>query len=480
MNDLILIWGIISASVWLVVVYVNYRKSPLGWLTPTFLFGGGLLMFYIIPSIYWQFRPWSYNIPYYFGGLHLVLAGAALLSFFFIINLFNNSFFAKYKKLKPVSSADKNIMLGSKWWLILLPIAIGFIWRGYLFSLGWQARFERTMPAIFGSASLALIVTNFGTYFPACYYALVLIGNKNQKKVGIVIWIIDGLLRVYSLHRYEVLLFIFHSLIFFGILRIKLSKKIWISIAVSCILFIIIFGQIHNFTGKYLTGKRQYLSLGQTAEAIGKTSENYFSSGKSKFHGSQDRNPILRSIDDFMFRLFDARSASAVMMNIPNIIPFYNGKTFYHILFTFIPRYFYPSKPSLADIHFITIRAMPNDSGINPLGTVAEFYLNFGFVGVFFGGLICFLICKWGDGIILKKIRNIADISFVCTYPFLADLFWSSNFNFTQRICEGLRVFLVAGGIMLLLKITTKKHAARKMNFSESPVLVPARPFAVK
>lgn len=451
-----ILWGVVALTLWIVIIYVNVLKNPLGWITPTCLFGGGLLMFYIVPSLYWQFRPWHYDIYHYFEGLPLVLIAATIFSFPFLIDIFNNSSYPRFERNQK-KSIFQETTFRKFWWLLLIPICTGVLLRIQLFTLGWQGRLKHEVPLLLNSASLALIFRNFATYFPICYFALTWLGDKKHKQFGIIAWGIDGLLRIYSMHRYEILLFVFHSIIYMHLMQLKISKMVWIGIAIFCSLVIVIFGYSHYFAYKIMSPEQNYLSIKQVTEIITITSKNYFQKDDhTPEFGSKESNIILKTIDDFMYRLYDARSESAVMKSIPQKIPYYYGKTFVHILYAFIPRYFYVDKPNLREIHFITTKVMKSDSGINPLGTMAEFYLNFGFFGVFLGGIICFFLCRWGDMMILKYKKSSWNIALICTFPFLADLYWAANFNFTQRLCEGLRAILVAFLMLIIFLFIIK------------------------
>ena len=117
---IILLLGSIALMQW---TYIWHRASrgPLGWASPTSLFTTGILVLYIIPCIYWQFRPWKYSYPPYFEGLPLVLTGAVVLGIPFLFFL---SALPKQKK-KVQNNFYSSVKYHDNLWVILIPILSG-------------------------------------------------------------------------------------------------------------------------------------------------------------------------------------------------------------------------------------------------------------------------------------------------------------------------------------------------------------------
>ena len=93
-----------------------------------------------------------------------------------------------------------------------------------------------------------------------------------------------------------------------------------------------------------------------------------------------------RLLDDTFFRLYDACSASAVMINVPGTIPYFLMGRPSRIFFTLsFPASSGQANQALEVIYMVTTWVMPNDMGVNPLGTIGEFYINFGFAGDLLG-----------------------------------------------------------------------------------------------
>jgi hypothetical protein len=190
------------------------------------------------------------------------------------------------------------------------------------------------------------------------------------------------------------------------------------------------------------------LTIPDVVSVLKETGAGYFRGAFMGGYGSDEANLVLRTLDDTMYRLYEARSASAVMINVPEQIPYFYGETFVQALYALVPRYFWPEKPSLNEANLVTQWVMPDDSGFNPTGTLAEFYMNFGFLGVLAGGAVCFLLCAWAESVLTS--RRTKNPAWLCVYPLLAEQFLIANTTFTRRISEGLRGVLVLVLMMLL------------------------------
>lgn len=457
MQIYILVLGITSLLLWTFVCYRDAR-SPLGWISPTCLFAAGILLFYIIPSLYWQLRTWMYFCPPYFEGLPLVLGGTIILGLPFLCG----TLLWRGRKKEPNFQLPRG-KIGSLGWLFLLPILFGIGWRIYLLSLGWQGRLAREFPSLMGSESLASIVHNFSCYHPAIYFLLIACGNKRQRRIGRVLWVIDGLLQLILLSRYQIIRFVLFSLVFSTLLRWKITFQRWIAVGILGVFVLSVIGWSHSLLKNYLSNDRNFLSPLEVTEVLIEGTTQYFTDDVGGTHISPETNPLLRSLDDTMYRLYDARSASAVMTNVPDVIPYFYGRTLFHVIYVFTPRYFWPEKPDLGDIHKVTNLVMFPEIG-NPTGTVAELYMNFGFFAVLMGGVASFLLCRWGERNLARKggIRP----ALLCMYPILSEQCIFASYNFTQRISESIRGLLVLAMIALLLRFIRNRPQMKNIKIT--------------
>lgn len=460
----ILLIGGIALVLWSFVWRQAFLRSPLRWASPTCLFASGLLFFYIIPSLYWQLRPWTYYFPPYFKGLPLVLGSTLILGLPF---LWGALFGIERKIIRQPTIQFSKEKFGQSLWVFFPPIIIGIGWRIYLLTLGWQGRLAREIPQLLGSNNLALIVHNFWYYCPAFYFVLVACGNKVQRRIGRAFWIIDGLFVLTLMSRHIILRFVLISLVFFVLRGRKIILRQWVVIGIFTVFVLSIIGMSQSFMGEHLLYNKKFLNVLGVAKVVKKGTTSYFTEQAWGRHISTDSNPFFRSLDDTMYRLYDARSASAVIMNVPDVIPYFYGKTLIHIFYAFIPRYFWSEKPYLDDIHRVTYWVMFPESG-NSAGTLAELYMNYGFFAVLLGGITSFLLCRWGDRIVGRK-KGVSP-ALLCMYPILAEQYIHASHNFTQRICEGIRGLLVLALIMFLLWFNKRYFRVRFRNniyFSE-------------
>ncbi len=446
----IFILGIISLILWAFVWHRASYRSPLGWASPISLFAAGLLFFYIIPSLYWQFRPWNYFFPPYFEGLPIVLGSTVILG----LPFFGDALLGKRYKTTESKHIFQVAYLYRNWWLLFIPLFIGIGWRLNLISIGWQLRLARDNPTLLGSEDLGLIANNFSYYYPAIYFLLIAFGNKLQRRIGMVFWIIDGFLQIIILARHNILRFVFISLVFSALLRWKITLRQWLFIGIFCVFVMSVIGVSPSLVNNIFYYEKKFMNLSQITELLKLSAVAYFIEEIKGPHVSFEPNPFIRSLDDTMYRLYDARSASAVMMNVPDSIPYFEGKTFLHIFYAFIPRYFWSEKPYLDDIHRVTEGVMYPEIG-NPLGTVAELYMNYGLLAVLLGGITSFFLCKWGEHILTRK-EGIGPV-WVCMYPILAEQYIEASYNFTQRISECIHALMVIALIILLLQLVKKR-----------------------
>jgi len=452
MQSEIIIYGTIALIMWIFIFAYSFRNSNLRWASPACLTSAGLLSFYIVPSLYWQLRPWTYYQYHYFDGLHLVMISACLFGLPFIIGIILGAL----KRKGEIISVDIHDFKFNKFlWIFFFILLFGIAWRIYLLTLGWQGRFVREAPAIAGSEDLALIVFNLTYFYAACYFALAAFGNRAQKKAGIFLWIIDGFFQLFLIHRYWIYLYVFRSTVFLIFLGLKMKLRHWVAITAFGIFVMAVIGQSHIVSHGMVSGDRPFLSVTQVIDVIKETTSEYKRGAFEGDYGSSDPNIFLRALDDTMYRLYDARSASALMMSTPDIIPYFYGGTLVHALYSLVPRYFWPDKPHLEEIHNITKWVMKNESGTCSTGTLAELYMNYGFIFVFLGGIAYFFVCLWFENY-LKDVKNITP-AWICMYPILAEQFLLANHNFTQRGCETIRGLLVLALIALIFSMAKKR-----------------------
>ncbi|MBU1853984.1 MAG: hypothetical protein KJ957_08090 [Candidatus Omnitrophica bacterium] len=448
----------VSIIMWGLIWYRGCSSNPLRWAAPISLFALGIFFYYLIPPLYWQFREWTYMVPPYFEGLPLVLKSTLVLGIPFLVFTFH-----RQKKVRAWSN-EVHLPIqraGTLLWVFVVPAVIGITWRSYLVTLGWQSRMGYGMPSIMGSWDLAMIFYNFTYYVPVVCFILILCGDKKQRRVGEILWVIEGILRVFIFSRSGLMRYMFLSFLLWTLMGFKMTLK-RISFALIAVVFILsVIGGIQFIMGDYTAdGTKKFLSPDAVIEMLRVGATRYYSSEIIGSHISTEQNFLLKSLDDAMYRMYDARSASAVMMCVPATIPFYYGKTFKHVLYSFIPRYFWPEKPNLGSIHSITDQAMYPEKH-NPLGTIAELYLNYGYVGVFLGGILFLIICRFLDFLICYRSSSMWAV-FLSTYPIFAEqLIYASN-NANHRICEILRGMLVLL-LMMIMMWFIRKHTKERL-----------------
>jgi hypothetical protein len=454
----IILTGLMALAVW-GLVWRRSLQGPWSWCSPTALFAAGVLLFYIIPSLYWQFRPWDYPIPPYFEGVPLVLAGALVLGVPFLYGVLTPR--PGKPRLKPWPARSQARTFNSLAWVFLVPILLGVGWRLHTIQLGWQSRLEREIPTLLGSTSLALIASNFSYYYPLCYFALVAFGNRPQRRVGQALWVADGFFMLFTLHRFEILIYLFRSAVFLTLLGWKFRRWQKVAGAALVVFVLAILGQAGRYAYERVEVGRLFLEPLEVVEVITEATRGFFTPGietQEVRSLSLAENRVLRVVDYAMYRLYEARSASAVMINVPKEIPYFGGETFTQVLYSFIPRYFWKDKPELWHIHAVTIWVMPYDIGVNPAGTIAELYMNYGFLAVFLGGIACWWLCRPWEGTLRRK--EDWGPALICLYPWFAELFFVANENLTRRLCEGLRGLMVLALVGLVMRLALPARRA--------------------
>jgi hypothetical protein len=448
----IFLWGVLAAAIWGIIWYHAILKSPLRLISPISLLSLGMFFYYIVPSIYWSFREWTYYLPPYLDGLPLVLENVIIFGLPF---LGYTIFCGKKVKAWDAGNCFLKLKNSGALWLIIGPALIGILIRIYFIKSGWVARLGDDFPILFDSFELTMILYNFTYYIASSCFIFILFGNKKQCRAGWILWGIEGLLRLLTFQRQGIIRFIFLSFVLWTIKggKITATKLAYLSV---CVLFVLsIVGASQHFVrDRVETNDTKYMTIEDIMAVLCLGLNEYSSNTIQENHISEEKNFLLKSLDDAMYRMYDARSASAAMAAMPASIPFYYGETFLNIFYSFVPRYFWGGKPNMASVHNITDEVMYPETG-NPLGTIAEFYLNYGYIAVFLGGFVFLIICNFFSFFISCR-KNYIWPAFICTYPIFSEQLIYASFNASQRICEIFRGFIVVGliaGILWIFKI---------------------------
>src|SRR3972149_9223612 len=117
MEVMIVILGLSALLVW---GFILYRASlgSLSWYSPAGLVSIGFLVFYILPPLYFQFRPWVFFVPNYFESIPTLLTAVLLFSFPFLIVAVHG---AARRKGARLLFYRYNNYFGEKLWLFLIP-----------------------------------------------------------------------------------------------------------------------------------------------------------------------------------------------------------------------------------------------------------------------------------------------------------------------------------------------------------------------
>jgi len=452
-----LLLALVALSLWTFVFMLEKRRT-IGWISPTCLFSLGLIVFYIVPSIYWIFRPWSSSFPPYFDGIWKVMLSAIILGLPFL-------FYALQRRHKLNVLPIKQFMLRARLssnkivWLFFILATVSVYFEIQLLLMGQQSRLGYHVVSLFGSPDLGyLLISNLLNIWPIFYLALIFFGGRKARILGVFFWMADGIICISTLQRAQMLNFLLYSFVAAQFLGYKFSFKKNILVVLSVVFILVVVGNAPKFARYSVESKDiQRLNFKEVVNVLYDSTVNIM----------DDSNVVMRYSDKTMERLYEARSASAVMANVPDKINYQNGATFIHAAYAFIPRYFWPEKPSLREIHYFTTEVMPDDEGVNPLGTIGEFYINFGFLSVFLGGLVSLWICLFLEKrfvryYILNKHNKLRAL--IVVYPISAIWIFGSSYNFTQRISEGLRLSMLFFALCLMFYFLDLHNKRKSLN----------------
>jgi hypothetical protein len=159
-------------------------------------------------------------------------------------------------------------------------------------------------------------------------------------------------------------------------------------------------------------------------------------------------------VQPFVSRLAHLMMFAEVIEATPTYVPFWEGETYYPLLFKPIPRFLYPDKPEEITGqtfgHRYGFISEGDDSTSNNLPQLVEFYVNFGAVGVLVGmfliGVCIFIHSGMGLGAVVGSIyifTQLLSIESAFSSVF-GGLFWQLIFlgllNFSIKLTERDRV----------------------------------------
>jgi len=432
-------------------VFFVERRRGIGWISPTCLFSLGIGIFYIIPSIYWMFRPWSSDVPVYFEGIWIVMLSAIILGLPFLFYAIQRK---KGDNLLPMTDfilRSRSFSNTLSWAFAVLSIVSIFFEVAKLLA-GNQSRLGTNQVELFGSTDLGyLIIENLLTIWPIFYIFLIFFGGKKARVLGMYLLVADGIISISTLQRTQILNFLLYASVVMGFLGHKLSIKKSMFIVFITIFTMTIVGNTPKFVRNYV----EYYGVESinVIEVFGILNDSLVDSI------NRSESNLLKYSDLTFERLYEARSASAVMISVPDKINYQYGATMLHLFYALVPRFFWPEKPSLREIHLFTVDVMPNDQGINPLGTLGEFYINFGFIFVFFGGFMSLWCCHFIENRFVKYYLSNKQkklMALILIYPISAIWIFGAAYNFTQRLSEGIRLAVVFFCLYLLFRVFKK------------------------
>lgn len=190
---------------------------------------------------------------------------------------------------------------------------------------------------------------------------------------------------------------------------------------------------------------------------------------------SDDSEQIQQLSDSTISRLDLLRQTAHVIELTPSRVPYQYGTLYSYIGVTFIPRFFWPNKPSVNDAnrwyqieYGLTEPNRLSDVSI-AVGTVAESYINFGWLGPF---LVIFPL-----GIFLGTFERIflhadSGLLFSCMGAVLVPQLLAIEGQMAQYVAGMVQQI----GLVLLVLVPTLESRARKEEFRHPGGLYPVNP----
>ena len=136
------------------------------------------------------------------------------------------------------------------------------------------------------------------------------------------------------------------------------------------------------------------ISVGQVLQALGRAKDNTETRG------------LTATFVIGLNRVSDIEPIAEVYRNVPELQDYIDGETYKRIPESLIPRAFWPDKPVIAiDINEWFFR---HEGGSSPLTVMGEGYLNYGWIGVVGAAVLCALMLRATDRLVLRFVHNIA------------------------------------------------------------------------
>jgi len=380
----------------------------------------GIFMFYVFPVFYWLFNDWPFNTPTYFEGQKEVQF--SIMLFLIPLLIFPKNIKFNFQT-QLVKYSKKSI------YLIYFIVALVLFNSFYeTFILGNQGRFEFQS---YESDSIFYLATSLFHDYGLCFIFLLFLSDDYRvRRNGNILLVILFIPTLLSFHRFAILIYCFQIFIFF-ILTNRFTIKPFKLLLYSFLGIIFIVG----FIGRFGIEGIVYLSDHNTSSGSLSFSDILIITKNviSNFSFTTNIKPSIW--DEIFLRLNQSRSASAVIHNFTNQSNFYFGLTFVSLFFFFIPRFIFPSKPDMSSVHLITTEFMGTDfGGVNPLGSIAEVYINFGYYGI----MPISILFHFFFILLIKLIHFLKNkiTYFICFYPYFAFMFFAFDLNLSQRIVQ--------------------------------------------
>lgn len=345
----------------------------------------------LFPDLVKYYYDWPANANYY-------LATAMALS---LIGLFGfyagyfNSWAVKLSRSIPIPKAlnsnhrsDQSIAV-----LLFLLGTLGFV---ALFSIGAAIKFQgRGEDTSTGLASFLLLLTPLRLAGIFLVWSGIRSKEKRNLKLAILLVVIETMLGFISGSKrmgFEALIvagFAYHF-----VLRRKLSSFI----TISAIIFLFI---VFPFVSTYRELYAYRLGTNQTPEIS--DIMYILNSTFTEFTGQDISKSLTTRIIDVSNRATFIDPLTMIIYRVPNEVSFQDGRTFAPLLYGWIPRAVWPSKPQISYAGFMNqVIVQANTNAGLPLTPYGEFYLNFGAWAVPVGMALFGFLARVGTAYFLR------------------------------------------------------------------------------